>query len=910
MKVFLSYGHEPPANAALVKRIGAALDAAGFTTWIDTAAIKSGDDWRRAIMHGLQDSDWTLAFLSRHAVRDPGVCLDELAIATHVKGGAIATVLIENPADVQPPVIVNHVQWIDMSDWLAREQAGGPGWDAWLAAKLDEIKVVLASPAAQQFAGDIDRLDRLLQPVEQAADIPPLLDGFVGREWLLAEVDARRRGPLPSRLIWIAGGPGTGKSAFSAWVATYQRANVIALNLCDARMDARNQPARALRTLAFQVARRIPDYRAHLLERLGRLKEPEATLAAKPPDELFQWLLAEPLFHCIDGGRGADRYLVVVDGLDETLRDGESDLEELLAGHVAKFPSWLAVVATSRPEPPIGRILAHIEPLRLEAAAGHGQDLRVYAHGRLGPGDPAQLHRVVAAAGGSFLYLRMLRQAVEAKWMRLDAPEGLPRGMAGMYRRWFRRQFPDKATYDRDWVPLLSVLAAARLAVPLDLLAAMFGWDVRTQARVLRQLGSLFEPVGAALAPCHASLRDWLVDPDAAGDTFVVDAARGSRVLANALWQRFCRLETGAMPDTFTLAELPVQLAGLDAGALRALLVGPDSLRAIAERMGGVVETLKTRVAWRSVLVWLELHDRLGEISGEAGLTLRHQALTRRAEALYTLGMTAEAMSATDRAVTMAEDSVAADKENAERRHDLGGVLMNRGNAKQSAPGHGPTAAIADYDRAIEIMQVLRATMGEGWPIPWRNDLAAAFMVRGNARQDAPGYGVAAAIADYDHSIEIRQALRESLGDAWPVSWRNDLAAAFMNRGNAKQSAPGHGPEAAIADFNRTIEIMQALRDSLGGNWPIAYQNGLAAVYLNRGIAKVFAPGWGLAAAIADFDRAIEIREALRAALGDDWPIPWRNDHAAAFMNRGNAKQHAPGHGRRQRSPTATAQLR
>lgn len=103
MKVFLSYGHEPPANAALVKRIGAALDAAGFTTWIDTAAIKSGDDWRRAIMHGLQDSDWTLAFLSRHAVRDPGVCLDELAIATHVKGGAIATVLIENPADVQPP---------------------------------------------------------------------------------------------------------------------------------------------------------------------------------------------------------------------------------------------------------------------------------------------------------------------------------------------------------------------------------------------------------------------------------------------------------------------------------------------------------------------------------------------------------------------------------------------------------------------------------------------------------------------------------------------------------------------------------------------------------------------------------------------------------------------------------------
>src|SRR6185312_7263665 len=193
---------------------------------------------------------------------------------------------------------------------------------------------VLADPAAQRMAAERRMLDRLLDPVEQAADIPPLLDGFVGREWLLAAVDARRRGALPSRLIWIAGGPGTGKSAFAAWLATYQRANVIALNLCDARMDARNQPARVLRSLAFQLGCRIPDYRGHLLDRFARrahlpahaplaelaalppaeLERLKATLAPMPPDELFHWLLAEPLSHCIDGGRGEDRYLVVLDG--------------------------------------------------------------------------------------------------------------------------------------------------------------------------------------------------------------------------------------------------------------------------------------------------------------------------------------------------------------------------------------------------------------------------------------------------------------------------------------------------------------------------------------------------------------------------------------------------------------------
>src|SRR6185437_16110268 len=111
--------------------------------------------------------------------------------------------------------------------------------------------------------------------------------------------------------------------------------------------------------------------------------------------------------------------------------------------------------------------------------------------------------------------------------------------------------------YEHDVMPLLSVLAAARLAVPLDLLAGMFWRDVRHRARALRELGSLFERRGDALAPCHASLRDWLTDPDAAGDAFVVDTAVGSRRLADALWPRLvslCDTPEGILPDDFTLA--------------------------------------------------------------------------------------------------------------------------------------------------------------------------------------------------------------------------------------------------------------------------------------------------------------------------------------------------------------------
>jgi hypothetical protein len=108
-------------------------------------------------------------------------------------------------------------------------------------------------------------------------------------------------------------------------------------------------------------------------------------------------------------------------------------------------------------------------------------------------------------------------------------------------------------------------------------------------------------------------------------------------------------------------------------------------------------------------------------------------------------------------------------------------------------------------------MQAQRDALGDDWPVPWRNDLAAAFMNRGVAKQSAPGHGPAAAIADYDRAIELMQVLRDALGDDWPNPWRNDLANAFMNRGAAKRFAPGHGPAAAIADYDRAIALWDAL---------------------------------------------------------------------------------------------------
>jgi hypothetical protein len=192
----------------------------------------------------------------------------------------------------------------------------------------------------------------------------------------------------------------------------------------------------------------------------------------KTPAGLFSWLLVEPLGRAIDGGRSANRLLIVIDGLDETVRDGRSELTEILRAEAQKLPAWIAVVVTSRPEEPIKRQFAGLQPVQIEAeSADNRDDVRTYVREWLLTQNLAARHadallgRIAAASEGNFLYLRMFREAVAKKMLRFDAPEGLPHGLVGLYESWFRRSFPDRKAYE-SYVPVLEVIAAAKHPVP------------------------------------------------------------------------------------------------------------------------------------------------------------------------------------------------------------------------------------------------------------------------------------------------------------------------------------------------------------------------------------------------------------------------------------------------------------
>lgn len=161
--------------------------------------------------------------------------------------------------EVKPPPSISHIQWLDMHDWRERRAAGEAAWEKWYQEKLAEIVAVVESDESQRFAGEIKTLEEHLKPISSDSRIGQLLKKpLVGRVWLFEAIEQWRNADRASRLSWIMGAPGVGKSAFAAHLAHYGRDKVIAVQFCEYDKPDHRNAHRIVRTLAFQIAPGCP----------------------------------------------------------------------------------------------------------------------------------------------------------------------------------------------------------------------------------------------------------------------------------------------------------------------------------------------------------------------------------------------------------------------------------------------------------------------------------------------------------------------------------------------------------------------------------------------------------------------------------------------------------------------------
>lgn len=588
LHIFLSYGHD--SNEELVRRIKADLEKRGHDVWFDKSEIKAGDDWRRAITDGIAGSHKFVSFLSKHSTRDPGVCLDEIAIAIGIKGGNIQTILVESETEVKPPASISHIQWLDMHDWKERRASGEAAWEEWYQAKLAEIVRVVESDESRRFAGEIELLNSQLKPISSDSRIAALLrKTFVGRTWLFKAIDEwRSAADRASRLFWITGDPGVGKSAFAAHLTHFGRDKVIAVQFVEWDKPDHRNTQRVIRSLAFQLATRLPDYRKLLLT-LPEIAE----LDRKNPAELFDYLLANPLRSVIGGGR--ERYLIVIDALDEACEAGRNPLVDMLARDAPRLPDWIGLVVTSRPESAVKTPLQGLKPVVLDTRTEDNRaDIREYLRHELSPQlkdrpDADRLvEQILGKSEGVFLYVERFCDDVQHHYLSLDRPVQFPHGLGGIYFQWFQRQFPDLEDFRYDVRPALRVILAARESLPVEILQRMFNWQEEELHDFTRILGSLFPIMMEAgyrvIKPYHKALAEWLTNESQAAAYFV-SLSEGNKLLAQRGYLEF-RQDVQNIPAYWAAQLLQHLLDARMPHALSEVLCSIEFLRRLSKHFG------------------------------------------------------------------------------------------------------------------------------------------------------------------------------------------------------------------------------------------------------------------------------------------------------------------------------------
>ena len=511
MRLFLSGLRK---DNVICQRIYKALKERGHEPWFDQSGTRTGTRWRTTLQEGVRSSQEVVACLSPRPADEPDGGLDELAIAVGVKGGSVHSILLGPEREVDPPATIGHEQWLDMSAWQEKLSAGPEVFDPWFHAKMQELFQVIESPENREFSGQIHTIRETLAVSYGTSRQNALLQKpFTGRAWLETALERWLDDPSGKRMCLLYGAPGVGKSAFAVHY-THYNSRVAACLFC--QDNESRDPRAVIRTLAYLLACRLPEYRQSLLM---HLPENKAELERLSEKELFARLLEEPLRLSVDGGH--QTMVLVVDGLDECGSPEENALAGTLAAYADSLPAWLRILIVARATPAVTAYAAGAWKLEIAAdAAANRADIRAYYEACLqaqfaeDPQWNASLEALTARSQGTFLYAEMMCSLLQERGT-LSAAEEYPDGLDAMFAAWFQYFFPDRNDYCRNWRLPLSCLLGAKAPLPEAALRRVMGWsagqlrDFCQRINVLLRRGT--NTFGDnTLSIDHAYIRQWL----------------------------------------------------------------------------------------------------------------------------------------------------------------------------------------------------------------------------------------------------------------------------------------------------------------------------------------------------------------------------------------------------------------
>lgn len=398
---------------------------------------------------------------------------------------------------------------------------------------VDEQDVRLGKLSPSFFSAEVEYYSRKCHPGT--------------RRWIYKDMDqwVLKSASKPSRLFIITGNAGMGKSVIAATLCTKFQANG-ALGGCfffQYNKPHRSNGVALVHTLAYCFCQAIPSFQHHLLPSIDKLND--SMLYSDNIAELFTMLVLEPL------GRVQHRKLsnvvVVIDALDECELGSQADVLKLIVREFVKFPNWLSVIMTTRPNK---RVLNKLKSVhhRLNLSPNDPrnlQDITTYLREILKDRiadielDEAITH-LVQKSEGMFLYFYYIAEVLYAQQsLTLQfIKELLPEGIDDYYDQNFQRLFKELGSH---YNPLLATVIAARSGLPKTLVPVLLNCSVKSAEELISTLSVVFPVSNEVIRVLHASVKDWVTDVDNAGE-YVVRVELGHQCLAQVGIQQISHL--------------------------------------------------------------------------------------------------------------------------------------------------------------------------------------------------------------------------------------------------------------------------------------------------------------------------------------------------------------------------------
>jgi hypothetical protein len=397
--------------------------------------------------------------------------------------------------------------------------------------------------------------------------IDALTEGFVGRGWLLDELDAFLQGEA-HRFFLIEGKPGTGKSALAARIV--QTRDIHAFHFATTREGGTLDPIAFVRSLSRQLVRTLPDFGEQVVQqppmrtidvsqeidevsggRVYGVYIDKFILQTPSADAAFQFLIREPLSGWAETRSEEERVVILIDALDEAARLDRTPNIVGLIESARDLPMQVRWVLTTRPAGPL-TVEDDVWHIVLDEAEENLKDLSAYVTAWLEDHkiraalasdevDPERLGReLLERSEGNFLYLKYVLDDLArdlGAGKPLKSLDQLPQGLDRVYHEFLERELErGKVKWGESHRPVLGVLAVAQEPLAFGALAALSGVthqeanDVRRGVRQL--LGEAAGEDDASYELYHTSFADFLTDR-ARSEDFWVDPVRYHQQVAD-----------------------------------------------------------------------------------------------------------------------------------------------------------------------------------------------------------------------------------------------------------------------------------------------------------------------------------------------------------------------------------------